>query len=110
MATEQDKGVNDAGQARNLKEREALGNAYAALVGQQSIQAWSAFTLEEAVDAQIEAIEGKSTDKRPNQLERVDRIEQDCLSAIAALREIPPEQFLEPDPENDVNTPRGDDE
>lgn len=106
MASEQDKGVNDAGQSRNLRERESLGNAYGALVGQQSIQAWSAFTFEEAMDAQIEAIEGPSTDKRPNQLERVDRIEQECLSAIAAMREIPPEQFLEPDPNHDVNTPR----
>ncbi len=111
MASEQDKGVSDSGQARNLKEREALGNAYAALVGQQSVQAWSAFTLEEAIDAQIETIEGKSTDKRPNLLERVDRIEQDCLAAIAALRDTPPEQFLEPDPNQDVNTRRdGEDE
>ena len=54
------------------------------LVGQQSIQGWTAFTLEEAMDAQIERIEGKSTDKRPNELERVDRIEQECLAAIAA--------------------------
>lgn len=106
MASEQDKGVKDAGQARNLKEREALNNAYAALVGQQSIQSWTAFTVEEAVDAQIERIEGASTDKRPNELERVDRIENDCLAAIAALRELPPEQFIEPDPTQDVNTPR----
>ena len=110
MATEQDKGVNDAGQQRNLREREALSNAYGALLGQQSVQAWSAFTLEEAMDAQIEAIEGAGTDKRPNELARVDRVEQECLAAIAALRELPPEQFLEPDPEQDVNTPREEDD
>lgn len=106
MATEQDKGVDNAGQVRNTREREALSNAYAALLGQQSIQSWTAFTFEEAVDAQIELIEGAATDKRPNELGRVDRIEQDCLAAVAALRELPPEQFLEPDPEQDVNTPR----
>jgi hypothetical protein len=106
MTTEQDKGVNDQGQARNLREREALNNAYGALVGQQSVQSWTAFTFEEAVDAQIEAIEGPATDKRPNELMRVDRIEQECLAAVAALRDLPPEQFIEADPEQDVNTPR----
>lgn len=108
MPSEQDKGVADQGQSRNNKQREALSNAYAALVGQQSIQAWTAFTFEEAMDAQIERIEGKSTDKRPNELERVDRIEQDALSAIAALRDTPPEQFIESNSEQDVNTPRED--
>lgn len=106
MSNEQNKGVNDTGQARNIREREALGNAYAALVGQQTLQAWSAYTFEEAVDAQIETISGKSTEKRPNLLERVDKIEQETLAAIAALRDTPPEQFREPDPGQDVNTSR----
>jgi hypothetical protein len=110
MTTEQDKGVADQGQTRNIREREALSNAYGALVGQQSVQGWTAFTLEEAMDAQIEAIEGTATEKRPNELMRVDRIEQECLAAIAALRDLPPEQFIEPDPEQDVNTPRDEDD
>lgn len=110
MPNQQDKGVADAGQTRNNTQREALSNAYAALTGQQSIQAWTAFTFEEAMDAQIERISGTSTDKRPNELERVDRIEQDTLSAIAALRDTPPEQFIEADAGQDVNTPREGDE
>jgi hypothetical protein len=110
MPSEQDKGVADNGQTRNNKQREALSNAYAALTGQQSIQAWTAFTFEEAMDAQIERIEGASTDKRPNELERVDKIEQDTLAAISALKDVPPEQFLEPDTDRDVNTPREDEE
>ena len=104
MATEEEKGRDQQVQAQNLKEREALGRAYGALVGQQSVQSWSAFTFEDAVDSQIEDIEGKSTQKRPNQLDRVDRIEQDALSAIARLKEVPPEKFIEPDPDSDVNT------
>lgn len=106
MAKEQDKGVNDIGQDRNTRQRESLSNAYGALVGQQSIQGWTAFTLEEAMDAQIERIEGASTNKRPNELERIERIEQETLAAIAALRDTPPEQFLEPSTGQDVNTPR----
>lgn len=106
MAKEQDKGTNESSQERTTRQREALSHAYAALVGQQSIQGWTAFTFEEAMDAQVERIEGKSTDKRPNELARVDRIEQECLAAIAALRDTPPEQFLEPSPDQDVNTAR----
>lgn len=105
MATEEEKGRDQQVQAQNLKEREALGRAYGALVGQQNLQAWSAFTFEDAVDNQIEEIEGKSTQKRPNQLDRVDRIEQDALSSIARLKDVPPEKFIEPDPDTDVNTP-----
>lgn len=110
MAEQKDKGVNDTGQSRNIRQREALSNAYAALVGQQSIQGWTAFTVEEALDAQIERIEGKSTPKRPNELERVDRIEQEVLAAVAALRDTPPEQFIEPRSDQDVNTARDEDE
>lgn len=109
MASEQDKGVDDQGQNRNLTQRSALNDAYAALLGQQNIQTWSAFTFEEAIDAQIEAIEGASTNKRPNQTDRVNRIENDLLAAISQLKETPPEQFLEPDADKDVNTERGDD-
>lgn len=104
MATEQEKGVETQGQVRNIREREAISNAYAALVGQQNIQSWSAFTFEEAMDAQIEEIEGKSTQKRPNLLERVDKIEQETVAAVAKLKEVPPEQFLEHNPATDVNT------
>jgi hypothetical protein len=106
MTTEQEKAANDSGQSKNIREREALSNAYAALLGQQTTQAWTAFTFEEAVDAQVESIEGPSTDKRPNLLERVDKIEQECLAAIKTLRVTPPEQFREPDPDQDVNTER----
>jgi hypothetical protein len=106
MASEQDKGVANKDQQQNLREREAINDAYSALLGQQNIQTWAAFTFEEAVDAQIEAIEGKSTDKRPNQQERVDRIEQSVLQAIKTLKDTPPEQFTEHDPSTDVNTAR----
>lgn len=109
-SSEQDNGVDSAGQTRNLREREALNDAYAGLVGQQNIQTWSAFTFEEALDAQIEEITGASTNKRPNERDRVDRIEQNVLSAITQLKDTPPEQFLEPDPDKDVNTGRDDDQ
>ena len=58
-----------------------------------------------AADQQIERIEGKGTATRPNELERVDKIESDLLNAVAQIRDIPPENFLLADPTRDVNTP-----
>jgi hypothetical protein len=106
MASNEDENLEDAGQDRNLKERIALSNAYAVLRGQETIQSFSAFTFEEAVDSQIERIEGGGggTAKRPNLLARVDKIEQEALQAIRVLKKIPPEQFIEHDEEEDVNT------
>jgi hypothetical protein len=106
MASDKDRNLNQSGQLRTLTERMALNDAYGSLLGQQTTQSFSAFTFEEAVDAQIERIEGKSTSRRPNLLERVDRIEQATLQAIEVLKKTPPEEFREPDEEQDVNTPR----
>lgn len=104
MASSEEENLDDVGQDRNLKERIALNNAYGSLVGQQSVQSFVAFTFEEAVDAQIERIEGKGTQKRPSLLGRVDKIEQETLQAIAVLKKTPPEQFLNADADRDVNT------
>ncbi len=106
MATDKDTNAERASQEQNLTERMALNDAYAALLSQQSIQSFSAFTFEEALDAQIELIEGRGTEKRPNLLTRVDRIEASTLQAIAVLKNTPPEQFIEPSDDQDVNTPK----
>lgn len=105
MATQAELDKENADQQRVQRQREALGNAYAALLGQQSVQSFTAFTFEEALDAQIESIEGKGTALRPNQLGRVDKIEQEAKQAIAQLKSTAPEEFLEADSEEDVNTP-----
>lgn len=91
-------------QQLHLSQRRALNNGYAALVAQQATQTFLAFTFEDAVDLRIEAIEGEGGQLRPNLLERVDRIENEILSAVEKLKEVPPEQFLESDDRRDVNT------
>jgi len=88
----------------HLNQRRAVNNAYAALEGQKNTQSFASFTFEDAVDLQIERIEGEGTKLRPNELERVDRIEQGLIKAVEQLKEVPPEQFLEADPDRDVNT------
>lgn len=91
-------------QRYHMEQRRAVNNAYAALEGEKNIQSFSAFTFEDAVDLQIEAIEGKGTQIRPNQLERVDRVEKELVNAVEKLKQVPPEAFLDKDENRDVNT------
>lgn len=103
MAQDKDNEEKDL-QQFNINQRKALNNAYAALEGQKTSQSFAAFTFEEAMDLQIERIEGKGTRLRPNELDRVDRIEQEMTKAVAELKDVSPDQILEPDEDNDVNT------
>ena len=91
-------------QKYHMSQRRAVNNAYAALEGEKNVLSFSAFTFEDAVDLQIERIEGEGTQLRPNELERVDNIEQNLLKAVQELKEVPPEQFLEKNEDTDVNT------
>jgi hypothetical protein len=101
MASAQD---NANLQSQNLLIREHLNNAYAAVEGQKAVQSFSAFTFEDALDQQIERIAGASTDTRPNELDRVSRVESDVVAAVAQVKALPPNAFVEPDDERDVNT------
>lgn len=101
----QEQAQEEQDQARNTRFRESLANAYAALQAEKTIQSFSAFTLEEALDAQIDRIEGKGTKLRPNELDRVDRILNQVIQAVDQLKSLPPESFSKPDQSSDVNTP-----
>lgn len=94
-------------QQDQMKMREALGDAYAALVAQQNTQSFVAFTFEEAAANQLDRLTGPSTRLRPNEVDRVTRIRDNLTTAIAAIKKIPPEAFLEPNEGRDVNTPSG---
>src|SRR5437879_4280318 len=85
--------------------RQAVSNAYAFVKGRESVQSFASFTFEDAMDRQIEAIEGKDSPSRPNQLHRVDKIENDIVTAAQKIKSLPPELFNEPDASKDVNTP-----
>jgi hypothetical protein len=91
-------------QQQNLEIREHLNDAYAALEGTKAVQSFSAFTFEDALDAQIERIEGSDTTLRPNELHRVNRIETRLLDAVTKIKALPPDAFVEPNRDRDVNT------
>ena len=88
----------------NFELRRVLNDGYAFVLGRQATQAFGALTYEELADRQIDRIEGGGTLLRPNELERIDRMEQDLLDLVEQVRSIPPERFILRDPERDVNT------
>ncbi len=89
----------------NLELRRVLNQSIGAVLGRQATESFYALTYEELADQQIERIEGNGSSTRPNELERVNKIESDLLSAVEQIRNIPPENFLLADPTRDVNTP-----
>ena len=102
--TASDKGKTESEQDLGLRLRRQLSNAYSALLGDQTIASFTAFTFEEAMDREIEHIEGEGTQIRPNALDRVTKIETELLKAVDELKALPPEAFIEKDEEDDVNT------
>jgi hypothetical protein len=85
-----------------LRIRRSFSDAYAAIMGTQTAKDFSAYTFEEALDQQLERIEGKSTKIRPNLLDRVNKIKTELLKAVEDTKAQPPENFREPE-EDDVN-------
>jgi hypothetical protein len=100
----------DKQQTKNLAVRIALANAYAFVDSQRFVQSFAAQGLEDLIDQQIGLIEGTGASLRPNYLQRVDRMEADLLAALTGIEEIPPEEFAQPEPENDVNSPVSDED
>ncbi len=96
-------------QDRNTRLRESLANAHAALQAERVVQSFSAYTFEEALDTQIERISGAGTQLRPNELDRVDRILSQVSEAVDQIKALPPEVFVKPNQDEDVNTPESPD-
>lgn len=89
----------------NTELRRVINNSVGSVQGRQTSESFFAVTYEELADQQIERISGKGTTARPNELERVDRIEQDLLSLVEQVRNIPTDKFILSDSTQDVNTP-----
>lgn len=92
-------------QSQNLELRRALNDAYASVEGAKAVQSFNAITFEDLADQQIERISGADTEARPNELNRVTRVLNNVLQAVAKIKEMPPESFAKQDADRDVNTP-----
>lgn len=89
----------------NTELRRVINNAVGSVQGRQTSESFFAVTYEELADQQIERITGKGTTARPNELERVNKVESDLLALVEQVRNIPPEKFILSDSSTDVNTP-----
>ena len=110
MADKKEENSKEQQELLYLSQRRAVNNAYGSLQGQAKAESFFAFTLEDAVDAQIERIEGTSTQQHPNLLDRTESVRQNLKQAVAQLKEVPPEKFLDINNTDAVNTPEEDPE
>jgi hypothetical protein len=95
----------DPSQEQAQEYREALSDAYVFIESQKATQSFAALTPEDCYAAFIERVEGSGSQLRPSALERIEKLRQGVHAAIAKVRDIPPENFRTPEPENDVNSP-----
>jgi hypothetical protein len=96
---------NDKTEQVNFEVRRDLGNALAFISGQQALSSFAAVTPEELLDQQIERIQGKDSPSRPNELHRLEALENNLLRSVERIRSLPPEAFRDPDSNTDVNSP-----
>ena len=91
-------------QSQNLELRKALSDAYAAVEGAKAVQSFAALTFEDLADQQIQRISGPDTEARPNELNRVQRVLNNVIQAVAKIKALPPESFAKQMEDRDVNT------
>ena len=99
----------NAEQQANIDLRVALSDAYAAVESAAGTQSFAAYTLEDALQDQINAISGKTNNQnRPNLQDQVTAIVQNLTQAISTMATLPSNFFGTADPSLDVNTPASD--
>jgi hypothetical protein len=79
----------------NLQLREALGNAYTAIMGDLYARSIAVVTLESMMREQVNDIEGTdgTTAIRLNKLDTVDKIVNEAIAAINTAKNLSPEYF-----------------
>lgn len=85
--------------------RIALSDAYAFVRGRETVQSFNATTFEDLAQEQIDRLTGKGTGTRPSEVARVQRVENEVVSAASKIKKMPASAFNSPDGEKDVNTP-----
>jgi hypothetical protein len=90
---------------QNIALRRGLQSATAFVQGEQANQALGGVTLTDMLEAQISAIEGDASPIRPGKINRIKSIRDQITATVAIARSLPPEVFVDPIPDEDVNTP-----
>lgn len=106
MANDKPSDSDKQKEARNITLRRVMSSSYAFVKGVELSQTFSSLTPEDCIDEHIRLIEGARYDGRLNKLGELDKIKNDLLAAVEQIKAIPPEEFLEAKPDQDVNPPK----
>lgn len=93
MATKEEK---QAETKRRTNQRRSLNDAYASILGERAIQTFSNYTFEDALDQQIERIEGADTKLRPNLLNKVTQVYEGVKKTVEELKSLDDSEFSSP--------------
>lgn len=88
-----------------LRMRQVVSDAYAFVRGRETVASFSATTFEDLAQQQITRLTGRGTDTRPNSIARVQKIQSEIENFAVQIKNTPPDAFLPPDSNKDVNTP-----
>ena len=86
--------------------RRAVNNAYAFVRGRETASSFLAITFEDLASAQVERLSGKGANAtRPNEIDRIKKVEGDIVAAAEQIKKIPPDAFNADSVGTNVNTP-----
>lgn len=86
------------------KFRDIVGDAVSFVRSQEITKSFVSLSLEELIDQQIALINEPDASGSPSKLARLDRLHQDLLDNIEAMKNTSPDLFRARDNTTDVNT------
>ena len=84
--------------------RRIVAAAVGELRSNQIRDAYAALSIEELMDQHIARLQDTTDPIHPSRKQRVDRVYQELVNNIEAMKEVDPARFRPRDPDNDVNT------
>lgn len=86
--------------------RRSVNNAYAFVRGREAASSFLTLTFEDLAAAQVERLSGKGANPtRPNEIDRIKKIEADIISAANQIKQTPADSVNPQNNETNVNTP-----
>lgn len=89
--------------------RRVVSAAVAEIRSQSIRDSYASLSLEELIDQHIELLDGTSDPLRKSRKSRVQKVYDDLVNSLEAIKNTPPERFRRRDPESDANTPENPD-
>jgi hypothetical protein len=102
--------TNPSADDLNQQLRTDINDAYAFVEGSKTTQTFASLTFEDVLDAQITQLTGPDTPQRPNPLNRIAAIAARTVDAVAKIKSLPPDFFVQRDDTDSANTPAAGDD